>query len=308
VRGPKPSTSPPPVAGSARLPARLVRSPLRKLLPRKIRRGLVSLTEYRDTWRLVGDVRSFREFRRLENPPARLRRSGAPVTVRFRTLDPASVKLRPQTEDDGLARDVFFKSYHLPPAGIDPRELRHIWDLGANIGLTIAHMAAKFPRAQITGVELDADNAALCSKNISRWQDRCEVIAAGVWTSSGTVEYVRPTGRVQSFHVVDATGSMPSARAPAISLNALLERSGAVLIDYVKMDIEGAERAVLNENTEWASRVRSIKVELHNGYSVPECLTDLERLGFVAAPIPRHRAGVAGVRLNTLGGPAHTDR
>lgn len=304
MSGPKPSTSPPAAAGSARLPARLVRSTLRKLLPRTIRRGLVSLTEYPDTWRLVGDMRSFREFRRLENPPARLRRSGAPVTVRFRPLGPASVKLRPQTEDDGLARDVFFTSYHLPPAGIDPRELRHIWDLGANIGLTMAHMAANFPQAHITGVELDANNAALCSENISRWHDRCEVIAAGVWTSSGTVEYERPTGRVQSFHVVDATGSTPSASAPAISLNALLERSGAMLIDYVKMDIEGAERAVLNENTEWASRVRSIKVELHHSYSIPECLTDLERLGFVAAPIPRHHAGVAGVRPNTLQGPA----
>ncbi len=308
MSGPKPSTSPPAVAGSARLPVRLVRITLRKVLPRTIRRGLVSLTEYPDTWRLVGDMRSFREFRRLENPPARLRRSGAPVTVRFRTLDPASVKLRPQTEDDGLARDVFFTSYHLPPAGIDPREVRYIWDLGANIGLTMAHLAAKFPGAHITGVELDADNAALCSENISRWHDRCEVVAAGVWTSSGTVEYERPTGRAQSFHVVDATGSTPSAHAPAISLNALLERSGAMLIDYVKMDIEGAERAVLNENTEWASRVRSIKVELHNSYSIPECLTDLERLGFVAAPIPRHHAGVAGVRPDTPGGTAQTGR
>jgi FkbM family methyltransferase len=298
--GPEPSTSPPAVAGSTRLPGRLLRSGLRKVLPRTIRRGLVSFTEYPDTWRLVGDIRSFREFRRLENPPKRLRRPSATVSVRFRALAPASVKLRPQTEDDGLTRDVFFTSYHMPPAGIDDRELRRIWDLGANIGLTMAHMATRYPNAHITGVELDADNAALCSENVSGWPDRCEVIAAGVWTSSGTVDYQRPTGRVQSFHVIDGAASGPTARAPAISLNALIERSGAVVIDYVKMDIEGAERAVLNENTEWASHVRSIKVELHGGYSITECLRDLERLGFVAAPIPRHHAGVAGVRMNGL--------
>jgi FkbM family methyltransferase len=302
----EPSTSLTVVPGPQPLRARLLHSPLRKLLPRRIRRGLVSLGEHPGTWRLVADIRSFREFRRLENPPRRLRGPEATVTVRFRALAPASVELRPHTEDDGLARDVFFASFHLPPAGVDRRELRRIWDLGANVGLTMAHMATLFPHAHITGVELDADNAALCERNVSHWPDRCEVIPAGVWTRTGTVGYERPPGRVQSFHVVDDGGA---TRAPAISLNALLERSGRPIIDYVKMDIEGAERAVLNENAEWASHVRSIKVELHDGYSIPECLADLERLGFTAAPIPRHHAGVAGVRADlTQLGKATTGR
>jgi FkbM family methyltransferase len=256
----------------------------------------MSLTQYADTWRLVGDWRSFREFRRLENPPGRLRSSEALVQVRFRQLEGVPVRLRPQTEDDGLARAVFFRSYHLPPQSMDAGALECIWDLGANIGLTMAHMATRFPRARILGVELDVDNVKLCRENVTAWSDRCEVIHAGVWIADGTVAYERPAGREQSFHITQNAGAVPPAHAPAIALNTLLERTGREWIDYVKMDIEGAERPILKENTEWAARVRSIKVELHEGYSVDECIGDLERLGFQTEPISNHPAGVAGWR------------
>jgi FkbM family methyltransferase len=245
---------------------------------------------------LVDDWKSFWEFRRLENPPRRLREPGVTVNVRFRQLAGVPVKLRPHTEDDGLARDVFFPSYHLPPPPTNATAVSVIWDLGANVGLTMAHMATLFPQARIVGVELDEHNAALCRENIAPWSNRSEVIHAGVWAIDGTVGYERPSGRAQSFHVVKDAASAMLPEAPAISLSALLERTGGGLVDYVKMDIEGAERLVLNENTAWAANVLAIKVELHDGYTMPECIKDLERLGFAATRIPRHKAGVVGIR------------
>jgi FkbM family methyltransferase len=289
-------------SGSASRAKAILRGPLRKLVPRPLRRGLVSVTQYPDTWRLVADWRSFREFRRLENPPRRLLESGDTVRVRFRQLGGVTVHLRPQTEDDGLARDVFFRSHHLPPRSMDASKVRIIWDLGANIGLTMVHMAVLFPRAHIVGVELDGDNAALCRENVSSWPDRCEVVHAGVWIADGTVGYERPAGRAQSFHIADgapAASQAPVPNAPAISLNSLLRQNGEGAtdhVDYVKMDIEGAERLVLKQNTEWAAHVRSIKVEVHRGYGVDECIEDLARLGFRAEPIANHRAGVTGIR------------
>jgi hypothetical protein len=67
-------------------------------------------------------------------------------------------------------------------------------------------------------------------------------------------------------------------------------------IDYVKMDIEGAEREVLRSNTEWAERVRCIKVEVHHGYSKDDCIADLQRLGFQAYPDATHFICVVGIR------------
>jgi hypothetical protein len=62
------------------------------------------------------------------------------------------------------------------------------------------------------------------------------------------------------------------------------------------MDIEGAERAVLRHNTEWAERVRCLKVELHGGYGREDARRDLEGLGFQARYDRFHPRCVVGVR------------
>ena len=86
-----------------------------------------------------------------------------------------------------------------------------------------------------------------------------------------------------------------------MSLNTLLADSGPP--DYVKMDVEGAERALLSTATEWARQTKSIKVELHGDYSPDACRDDLRALGFETSqvrqplwPPDRGRPCIAGVR------------
>jgi hypothetical protein len=67
-------------------------------------------------------------------------------------------------------------------------------------------------------------------------------------------------------------------------------------IDFLKMDIEGAEAQVLRVNTDWARRVRCIKVEVHGPYTVEDCVRDLQALGFTARPDRKHPAGVVGLQ------------
>jgi hypothetical protein len=56
--------------------------------------------------------------------------------------------------------------YHrLPP---EVQDVRTILDLGANIGATVADLAAAHPAARVLGVELDADNVELARRNILR--------------------------------------------------------------------------------------------------------------------------------------------
>jgi len=111
-------------------------------------------------------------FARLLSPIAREK------VIRVKALGGQTVTLRGGTSDTATFLDVFYYRPHLP-AAIKPRL---IWDLGANIGLTMAHLAHTFPPAHIVGVELDPANATLARRNTQPWADRCEVICAPVWS------------------------------------------------------------------------------------------------------------------------------
>lgn len=228
--------------------------------------------------------------RDLQSLSSYWRADGEPIKVR--PLGGAAVRIRPQTSDREVLRSGLRGAAHLPPIP-DPAV---IWDLGANIGITVAHMAHLFPFARITGVELDPENYRLALENTRPWADRCELLNAAAWVEDGTVGFRRRPGREAGVKVAKGGDDVN-----AISLNRLLERTGPP--DYVKMDVEGAERALLSENVEWASSTRSIKVELHGDYEVDACLADLGRLGFEAReakqpwwPPNRGRPYVVGLR------------
>jgi len=247
--------------------------------------------------RLASDGASARVFRRLLLARRGLQDAGAtdPVQMRLRALQGRAIWLRPLAADVQTVIDVFVDCEHLPPPL--PHPPKAVLDLGANIGLTIAHFATLYPRAMVLGVELDADNAALCRENVKQWGQRCTVVEAGVWVHDGVVPYVRHERREVSHAIarrVSADTRMASAISLASAVARIASRGGAV--DYMKMDIEGAEQDVLEQGAAWANRVRAIRVEVHSPYTTKQCATDLERLGFRTHVEHRRRSYVVGRR------------
>lgn len=226
------------------------------------------------------------------------------VELRLRQLQGERFRLRAGTADVWALPDTYLPPDHLPPSQVDDERVRLIWDLGANIGSSMAHLAVRYPQARIMGVELDAENAALCGQNIAPWADRCELLNAAVWTRDGEVRYQRDGLDALSFRIQENAdgGTAGDAVTPAWSLDTLLGRCGeGAVVDYVKMDVEGAEQQLLREHTGWAASVRAIKVEVHEPYTPEACIEDLRRLGFSAELDPgwRRRLGkppVVGVR------------
>jgi hypothetical protein len=81
----------------------------------------------------------------------------------------------------------------------------------------------------------------------------------------------------------------------AVSLATLLREHGGP-VDFLKIDVEGAERELLRGAAGWADAVRSLKVELHGDYAVEDCESDLRRLGFETRRDSHHWACVIGLR------------
>ena len=268
----------------------------RRILPLRVRQRLLSIWSWPRTVAAVSDVESFRQYRRLENTTTRWRPEETSVSVRLRPLGGRPVHVRPRTADRYALRATFSDVFHRPPAEVPSDSIEVIWDLGANIGLTMADFAVGYPDAEIVGVELDPENAALCRQNVEGFGGRCRLIEAAVWAEDGEIDYRRDPGMETGFRVGPVARTAANARARSVSLNTLLSQTPGGHVDFAKIDIEGAERDVLQRHTEWARAVRSLKVEVHEPYTVGECLQDLRSLGFSATLDERHSICVIGVR------------
>ena len=247
--------------------------------------------------RVTQGPRSFGTYLRLRAIGRHVGSGGRVVRLRVRPLGGRRVLLRPSTSDVDTLWGTFAGRYHRPPA--EAPHPRLVWDLGANIGLTMADLAERHPGARVVGVELDPENAALARANLRPWGGRCEVIEAALWPREGEVRYVRLEGATAGHHLTDAPLEADPAVTPAsaISPRALLAREpDGVSVDYVKMDIEGAEAEVLREGSAWAGRVRAIKVEVHAPYTADDCRRDLAALGFQTRLDDRRGTCVVGFR------------
>jgi FkbM family methyltransferase len=206
-----------------------------------------------------------------------LKPNAAPVSLRLKELDGRAVFCRPGTSDPWVLWDTFYYKYQLPPVEIPANG--SIVDLGANVGYTAAHLASCYKTARILAVEMDEANAQIAAQNLASFGPRCELIRAAIWSEDGWVSY--GGNEEQGFRISVGTPPVGSARlSPAKSLDRLFDEFRLTSVDYVKMDIEGAEAAVLGSSLAWTRRVRAMKIELHKPATIAECSRILTREGF----------------------------
>lgn len=251
-------------------------------------------------WRraLFSDQRSWQEFQRLSKGLA----PGEAVPLAIRELRGYPVWCRPDKPDANGLFNVFGAKFHLPP--LEPRTNGVILDLGANLGYTALHFAAKYPTCRIVAVEMDQDNFARAKHNLGNAFPQCSLVNAAVWIEDGSITYDGTDPEALSIEQVRGArgeGVETTSRqrsAPAKTIDTILAEQGLSSsdIDYVKMDIEGAEHRVLEERTGWLDRVRLIKVEYHKPATSESVIEILTNKGFRAWRDPHHWACVAAVR------------
>jgi FkbM family methyltransferase len=216
-------------------------------------------------------------------------------TLAIKLLDCNSVCCRPGTSDPWVLWDVFHHQYQAVPGSIG--ETACIVDLGANVGYTTAYFAARHPNATIVAIEMDEANFQLACRNVAPWANRCRMVHAAVWDSDGELEY---HGREeQGYRVAQLDGSasfVDTRRVTAKSLMSLFNEYGLERVDFLKMDIEGAEEAVFRGNLDWLPRVKALKVELHPPMTYETCAGILSRHGYSCRPDAQHDHCLIAVR------------
>lgn len=141
-----------------------------------------------------------------------------------------------------------------------------VLDLGANVGYSSAYFLSCFPEARVIAVEPDERNVAICRVNLQPYGDRVLLLHGAVWPEStslslskGTVGDGREWARQVTQPPVGGVGDVQ-----AWDVGSLIDMSGGMEVDLLKVDIERAELAVFGHSaTTWLHRVRNICIELH---------------------------------------------
>ena len=159
-------------------------------------------------------------------------------------------------------KDIFVQRiYHFESAKPEPL----ILDCGSYIGMSIFYFKRVYPKARIIAFEPDKDIFRVLQKNVSRNGLRnVELVNAGLSAEVGELEFVpdgTDGGRLASIepHATSIKRILPKTQIPSVRLiNYLTEP-----VDFLKMNIEGAEYEVLLDSVDRLSVVREMVIEYH---------------------------------------------
>jgi FkbM family methyltransferase len=137
-----------------------------------------------------------------------------------------------------------------------------IIDCGGNIGLTTLWLSARFPRARIVTLEPDDDNFALVQANNAHLGERHLPLNGGIWNRSAGLRIINPESGAAAYRVEEVSLNSEEAQIRAYTVDEVCELTGSDEALYVKIDIEGAQAALFESNTDWVTRTWLISVEL----------------------------------------------
>lgn len=167
--------------------------------------------------------------------------------------------------------DEFYKFYTTSAAPV-------IYDCGTNIGTSVVYFRQTYPNARIIAFEADEHISDLLQENLRRNQiTNVEVMTKAVWTNEDGIWFGSDQADSASIYSQTDRKLVPSVRLR----DALLRETR---IDMLKMDIEGAETAVLSDCADALGHVQHLFVEFHAYLDHPQTLSSvikvLEASGF----------------------------
>lgn len=150
-----------------------------------------------------------------------------------------------------------------------------IIDCGSNYGVSIIWFKSYYPDAKITGIEADPKIFNLLSRNLARRNlADVKLLNRAVSSKPGHVSFHclgADSGRIHAEQPDGIASGADIIKVRTISLDDLI---GEDDVDFLKIDIEGAELDVISGSTK-LSRVKKMFIEYHSFIDTPQQLSRL---------------------------------
>jgi FkbM family methyltransferase len=166
---------------------------------------------------------------------------------------------------------VFVQVYREREYSLPLREpVRTIIDAGANIGLSSLYFAARYPQAHIISIEPEPSNFELLRTNVAD-HSLVTPLQIALAAADGELQITDPGLGSWGFRSWGGEAVRDGGvTVPALCLNSILDLYGINRVNVLKMDIEGAEKDILECCVPWIDRVDVLVAELHDRFR-PGC-------------------------------------
>lgn len=168
--------------------------------------------------------------------------------------------IRKGTSDANVLAGIYVLGDLKLPIEIEPGL---IIDAGAYTGLSAIYYSEKYPAAKIIAIEPEASNFEILEQNTKNLPNVTR-LKAGLWNRDAFLKVIDKNLGKWGFAVEEVAGSEPYD-IRGITVNKILEQAGSDAVDILKLDIEGSEVELFEENSAvWLSKVNVIAIELHD--------------------------------------------
>ena len=149
----------------------------------------------------------------------------------------------------------------------------YIIDCGANIGISTMYFKYAYPGSRIISFEPDETNFEILKLNLetNNLQD-IQIRKEAVWKEDTKLNFSNDANMASKIEMLDAKNSNI---VDAISLDKFIDRK----VDFLKMDIEGAEYEVMKSIKEKLNLIENMFIEYHGRFEqINELLEILEMI------------------------------
>ncbi len=155
----------------------------------------------------------------------------------------------------------------------------YIIDCGGYIGLSPLYFIFDHPKAKIISFEPDQINYELAVKNTSGYKSNIEMVNKAVWIKDGEISF-KQEGTMGSGIVDGQEVAKNVVKVPCTRLKNYLTQP----VDFLKIDIEGAEYEVLKDIAPQLHLVENLFIEYHGkfeeSHKLMEILNIVSNAGF----------------------------
>lgn len=259
-------------------------------LPESVRLVAWLLIVARTAWRWFGPQTALRFVVGLP----RLVRSPKTLSIVYETLGTVRFRrevcgrlIRWDHADIGFVWEIFDRRCYTRVAGMGIGDHDTVIDAGAHVGVFTVLAAVCASRGRVIALEPNRTNFRKLTSNVEANRLENVTLVEGALASYDGMGTLWSTRDGTGSDSLISRGSGTGESVRVISPRTLVSHFGLGRVDFLKLDIEGAEYHLFSSDPSWLKSIRRVALEAHSGFGQPHVIVEqLTRAGFDVHIVP----------------------